>query len=245
MRNTWSIPRRAALLIGLGCWLGIAPVAFGAVPTQNVHSLQDSAMLAKVIEENEAVLKLNPNDLQALKTLGIAYHNLSVMGKKGVSQKAFANLNQVLQRAPEDYEALAYLGSTYTLLGRDATNPFTKLSQVYKGCKVLDGAVAKAPNNPVVRLTRAINSLSLPDFFNRRDLTREDLFHLLRLHEKATPQLAPDVLAKVYFNLGEYYKGKGRSHWGEADKYWQKAVEADPQGNDAAMARQRLEAYKP
>jgi len=215
-------------------------ITWAETQRENVYGLMDYQGLKRIIEEKEGILKENPNDVSALKILGIAYHNLSVLGKKGVSEKAFSTLNKAYELAPQDNEILVYLGSARTLLGRDATFPLTRLYQVNKGCRLMDEAVSNARDNIVVRLTRANNSLALPSFFNRAKYAKEDMLYLLRLSEKE--KFPPELLATIYYTLGEYYKG--REEWDKAREYWQKAIKVAPDSEDGIAAQKRLEVYR-
>jgi len=216
-------------------------ITWAETQRENVYGLMDYQGLKRIIEEKEGVLKENPNDVSTLKVLGIAYHNLSVIGKKGMSEKAFATLNKAYGLAPQDNEILVYLGSARTLLGRDATFPLTRLYQVNKGCRLMDEAVSKARDNIVIRLTRANNSLALPSFFNRAKYAKEDMLYLLKLSEKE--KFPPELLATIYYTLGEYYKG--REEWDKAREYWKKAIKVAPESEDGIAAQKRLEVYRP
>lgn len=209
----------------------------------NIHQLMDFKELTRIINEKEEILKKHPSDINTLKVLGIAYHNLSVIGKKGACGKAFSILTRAYELAPNDYEILVYLGSTRTLMGRDAIIPFAKLYQVNKGCRIMDEAISKAPDNIVVRLTRANNSLALPEFFNRAKYAEKDLLYLLKLSKKDPENFPPDLLATISYTLGEYYKGK--EQWNKAKEYWKQAVESAPESKDGILARNRLEVYNP
>ncbi|MDI6704511.1 MAG: tetratricopeptide repeat protein [bacterium] len=242
-RSNWKV--KAILSVGILCYLFIGGAVLAEIPEINIYGLMDYKELKRVIEKNEEILKKNPSDVNVLKTLGIAYHNLSVIGKKGVCQKAFSILTKAYELAPHDYEILVYLGSTHTLLGRDATLPLTRVYQVIKGCRIMDKAVSKVPDNIIVRLTRAHNSLALPSFFKRAKYAEEDLLYLLKLSKKAPEKFPPDLLATIYYNLGEYYKGNGKSQWNKARDYWKQAVEVAPESEDGIAAQKRLEVYKP
>lgn len=211
----------------------------------NICEVMDFKELTRIINEKEEILKTHPSDISTLKVLGIAYHNLSVIGKKGVCKKAFSILTKAYELTPQDYEILVYLGSSRTLMGRDAIIPFAKLHYVYNGCRIMDEAVSKSPDNIIVRLTRANNSLALPGFFNRAKYAKKDLLHLLKLSKKAPKDFSSELLATIYYTLGEYYKGEGESQWDKARECWEKAIEIAPESKDGILSSERLEVYKP
>ena len=61
-----------------------------------------------------------------------------------------------------DARAQAMLGSTFTMKGRDAIWPTTRLSLVREGNEKMDTAVIMAPNDPLVRFTRALTTFTCP-----------------------------------------------------------------------------------
>ncbi|MBU0701223.1 hypothetical protein KKE26_08040 [bacterium] len=240
VRLVWK--GRIILSVGVLCYL----LATGSVRGEvNIHGLMDAKKLQEIIRAKEDILKTQPEDIKSLKISGIAYHNLSVIGKKGICEKAFSVLTKAYEIAPQDDEILVYLGSVHTLLGRDAVFPLTRLYEVNKGCRLMDKAVSKSPDNIAVRLTRANNSLGLPSFFNRAGYAEKDLFYLLQLSKKRPNEFPPELLATIYYTLGEYYKGEGKGQWDTARKYWNKAVEVAPESENGIAAQKRLEVYKP
>ena len=225
--------QRIVLSIGVLFYLLAAGSVRGEV---NIHGLMDIKKLQEIIRAKEDILKTQPKDIGSLKILGIAYHNLSVAGKKGVCEKAFSILTKAYELAPNDDEILVYLGSVHTLLGRDGIVPLAKLYQVNKGCRIMNKAVSKSPDNIAVRLTRANNSLALPPFFNRIEYAEKDLLYLLQLSKKRPKEFSSDLLAAIYYTLGEYYKEKGKGKLSKAREYWNKAVEAAPESRDGIAA---------
>ncbi len=226
--------------------IGILCCLFAITPARaevNIHGLMDAKKLQEIITAKENVLKNHPEDIESLKILGIAYHNLSVIGKKGVCKKAFSALTKAYELKPHDDEILVYLGSVHTLLGRDAIIPYVRLYQVNKGCWIMDKAVSRSPDTIMVRMTRANNSLALPFFFNRLRYAEKDLLHLLQLSKKASNKFPPDLLANIYYTLGEYYKEKGKGQWDKAREYWNNAVEVAPESEDGIKAQKRLDVY--
>jgi tetratricopeptide (TPR) repeat protein len=116
--------------------------------------------------------------------LGIAYHNLALIKEDlETSTKAV----ELLKKAGEFYEGqynkknpliLIYLGSSYTLLGRDSKKIAQKVSNVNTGLAFIDKAVSLDSNNITLRIIRASNSLELPEMFGRDKKIKEDLAYL-------------------------------------------------------------------
>jgi len=68
----------------------------------------------------------------------------------------------------------------------------------------MDKAMKRDPDNVSVRMTRALNSKSLPTFLNRGDIALEDFEYLAGLIEK-NPESLTSIKKKVYSNLTELY----------------------------------------
>ncbi|MCP4050984.1 MAG: hypothetical protein GY730_09800 [bacterium] len=100
-----------------------------------------------------------------LKIIGIAWHNLGHLGQTGAGEKSFKYLEKASKLMSDDMEILAYMGSAETLKARDDWFPISKLMGVNSGASKIDKAIENDPDNVIVRLVRANNSLALPSFF--------------------------------------------------------------------------------
>jgi tetratricopeptide (TPR) repeat protein len=217
----------------------LAPVGALAQPAlRDVYDLQDQKMLQQIVREHEAVLARDPNSVDSLKVLGIAYHNLGRQKVSGSVGKALARLERAAELAPNDQEIRVYLGSAKTMEARDSWNPITKTLSVRKGMGWIDDAVEKDPDNVTVRLVRAHNSLELPRMFNRVRHAQGDLLHLQALAEKNPKAFDLPLHAEIFFLLGEVSE-IGRDD-AKARAYWQKAVEAAPESDYGHKAKARL-----
>lgn len=161
-------------------------------------------------------LDQNPSDYEALQGLGIVYFYMALKDSKTYAKTAVQRLEQAYQKKPDDNVVLCYLGSAYTLLAKDAWNPFKKSSYANKGFERMDEAVRKDSDNITIRLTRAYNSKNLPRFLNRRLFAYEDFEHLTGLFEKGLKVL-PSLRVSVYRNLSALYEEDGKT--AEANKY--------------------------
>jgi tetratricopeptide (TPR) repeat protein len=174
--------------------------AVGQSATQPVTGLMEKDKLTSIVSAEQAILKDNPQDAAALKTLGIAYHNLAALKTDDASAKAVETLTRAVDLLPDDSEALAYLGSAHTLAARDAWNVTAKVSNVNKGVALLDKAVRRDGNNVGIRMLRGNNALGLPDMFERKPVAKED-FTFIASRLEASGHGDPVLLAEVYFKL--------------------------------------------
>lgn len=99
-------------------------------------------------------------------------------GEKDAVEKCIAKLEDALKAQPQNQTARVYLGSAYTLRSRDLDFGLKKLEALRHGLALMDEAVAAAPNDPKVRLARALTTSELPAIFGRSSSTRKD-FELL------------------------------------------------------------------
>jgi tetratricopeptide (TPR) repeat protein len=173
------------------------------------------ALLAHV-DQLKGRLDRNPSDCEAQQGLGIVYYYVAIKDPKTYTQKAVQYLEQAYQKKPDDNVVLCYLGSVYTMLAKDASDPMSKLSYVNKGIEYMDKAIRKDPDNITVRLTRANNSKASPTFLNRRSIAYEDFEHLANLFEKGL-KVPSQLRASVYRSLAALQKEDG--NMAKAQKY--------------------------
>lgn len=149
-----------------------------AAEIQDLRGEEASATLVRY----EAILKSNPADFEALKGAGIILHQLSRTNHtKDQVESAERYLKQAQKLQPQDSEISAWLGSVITMKAIFETDPGKQTFFVKLGTRMLDKAVRQAPNNTVVRLTRAYNSLELPAFLLRTRFAVEDFKYYLNL----------------------------------------------------------------
>jgi tetratricopeptide (TPR) repeat protein len=166
-----------------------------------------AAVLVKITQLQQR-LDQNSSDYEALRDLGIAYHNAALKDSKAYAKKAIEYLEKAHAKKMDDNVVLCYLGSAYTLLAKDASNRMDRMSFVNKGVEYMDKAARKDPDNIAIRMTRANNSKSLPKFLNRRPIAYEDFEHLADLFQKDLRVPSP-LKISVYHSLAALYKEDG------------------------------------
>ena len=188
--------------------LFLAALLFLATPVwaKDWHGLQDltDVQLSEKISGFQKGLDQNPSDYEALKALGIAYHIKARKDAREYAPRAVEFLSRAYEINKKDNETMCYLGSATTMMAKTTWNPISKMSYVNKGAGLMDKAVKRDPDNVSVRMTRALNSKSLPSFLNRVDIALEDFEHLAGLIEKNSGYLT-SIKKKVYSNLAELY----------------------------------------
>lgn len=189
---------------------GVLLILVSTAIASDWHALHDldEATISNQITLLQEKLKKQPENYEAIKGLGIAYHMRAKGDATGYAGKAVDFLTRTLSINAKDYEAMCYLGSATTMLAKTTWNPTKKLSYVKKGTAMMDRAVSEDPDNVSVRMTRAYNSMKLPVYLERGHLALEDFEHLVSLIEKG---LVIDVLTrkKIYSSLVDLYAKKG------------------------------------
>jgi cytochrome c-type biogenesis protein CcmH/NrfG len=185
--------------------------------SKDVGQSQMDNRIAVYIEK----LEQDPDHYEALKALGIAYSKKARTDFKKYTPKAVECLTRAYEMDKTDYETMCYLGSTTTMMANTTRNPFKKMSYVNKGTAQMDKAVRKDPDNISVRLTRAFNSKSLPEFLNRGHIAIEDFEYLATLIDK-NPNIRQDTKKTVYGNLVELYEKAGNE---EKKKHFQRLLD--------------------
>ncbi|MDR3416527.1 MAG: hypothetical protein P4L83_10105 [Nevskia sp.] len=226
--------------------LGLLALAATAAPPPQppasaaaLYSLMDQDALKALAGEAARRYAATPGDLDALRTLGIAYHNLAVLGASGASEKALDYLDQLNRLAPQDHVALAYRGSATTMVGRDSWNVLTKVQKVRLGIARIDEAVRLDDTNIVIRLVRATNSLLLPDLFERKPIARQDFTFIaqaLETRKDGDPQLLAEACYQLAMLESAPSEQDQRRNWLEKAR---DAAPASDWGMKAARELQR------
>jgi tetratricopeptide (TPR) repeat protein len=133
---------------------------------------------------------------------------------------------------------LALLGSSITMVGRDASNIVEKMRYVNEGTTLIDKAVTRAPDSVFVRMVRSENSAGLPKMFDRRRFVKEDLLHVEKILARAPKELPLSSQAEVYYKLGTIFKSEDDAS--KAKTYFKRAAEVSPGSESGKKAKREL-----
>jgi hypothetical protein len=128
----------------------------------------------------DAASATGQQEIQELYRRGLA-------GDRAAVEQCIAKLETIIKTQPNNQLARVYLGSAFTLRSRDLGFGPKKLETLKRGLAMMDEAVAAAPEEPKVRLARALTTSSLPGIFGRRASSRKD-FALLAESARRTPE---------------------------------------------------------
>lgn len=197
---------------------------------------------ARQLSEMKQDLANQPTNTALLFKIADFCHDEGVKENKEAVKLAERYFRELLKIDPSNAPALALLGSTYTMKGRDAFWPGTQISLVKEGIKIMDEAAKLAPENFQVHLTRGLNNVHMPGFLKREEIARNDLAWLWE-KIKAAPAAHPDAV-KQEVALWYGYALKKAKKRTEARAVWEKGLTLDEKSVFAVEIRKNLEKEK-
>lgn len=126
----------------------------------------------------------------------------ALSGDKAAVEQCIAKLDDALKSEPANQLARVYLGSAYTLRSRDLGFGPKKLQVLKQGVAVMNDAVAAAPNEPKVRLARALTTSALPGILGYKAETRKDFEELTAMAQRTPEKFEEGDLQIVFYNAG-------------------------------------------
>jgi tetratricopeptide (TPR) repeat protein len=177
------------------------------------------------MSQSKNIQPYSPNlNKQELFSEGVKLHERAIDGDKNAVKQAYELFKRIHELDPQDLLAEAYLGSLTSLLGRDGIDPNERLNLALKGVKILDGVIAKEPENIEIRSLRAYVNFNLPEmFFHRTAAAIKDFEYLLSRYEQNKNVFAEEFYWQVLFDLGLAYKRLDKKN--EATLIWNKLLQ--------------------
>jgi hypothetical protein len=143
----------------------------------------------------------------------ISFHNAGRDGDVSATPQAVKILEGIVKDEPKNVLANTYLGSSYALTARDASNVTDKIRFTNRGLRYLDLAVSIAPEDFVARIVRVSVSKNLPEMFGRSDMVVEDLMVLDKIFSVSQSPMQAAYMVNVYEDLAERAPQQG--NWEE------------------------------
>ncbi|MBN2206957.1 MAG: hypothetical protein JW742_06115 [Candidatus Aminicenantes bacterium] len=183
----------------------------------------------------ENQLKAKPDDPALLLRLGRVFHDQAGLdGRTDVVAKAERHLSRLLAVEPDNAPALVYRGSLETMKAKESGPSLESLEFLNRGFAWMDRAVLLAPDDPEVRLVRAVNGAFIPVEFGRGDLALEDFRAIERITAGAPGGLPPDFTVAYSFYYGRFLAERGER--AAAKPLLKKVLELAPGSPLAAQA---------
>jgi hypothetical protein len=120
--------------------------------------------------------------------------------------------------------------------------PWDKMKYMKKGFAKMDSAVVLNPDEPELRLIRAINSTSEPQMFNRLNIASSDFKCIEELDKEKLEDMMNKFWLLYYFYFGLALENNEQME--SAREKFIKVIEIDSSSELAENARQQLEQIK-
>lgn len=162
-----------------------------------------------------------PVALKADKTADInmkykQWHDICLQGDVDKIEEQIAKFEAQITANPKDDLARAYLGSSYALKAKHSLFPPTKLSSLKKGKALLEEAVKGSPDNPRVRMVRAIAYYRVPKRFDTRPTSVADFENLLEETKKKSSVLQKNEKQVILYYAWLAFTEEKNQHAAEA-----------------------------
>lgn len=187
----------------------------------------------------EKALAAQPTNTALLFEIADLCHDEGVHDNKDAVKLAEKFLRSLLNLEPTNAPALALLGSTYTMKGRDAFWPTTQISLVKQGNKFMDDAVKLAPDLARVRLIRGLNNVHMPGWLGREKVALDDLTWLWKRIATAPAEFTEKQRQEVALQYGVALRKAKRN--AEAIPVWKAGIAMNERSGYANQMRKLLE----
>jgi tetratricopeptide (TPR) repeat protein len=204
-----------------------------------ISGQEDIDKLIDLKKEFESQTELAPKErLKYILTLD----NLVNYGKgyKDELKKAFELTQKLKEEKNNKFNPYIGLleGYTLSLMGREASNPIEKISNVKKAINYLDESKLYYSKSTFIPLLCGNIFLALPDFFEQRKKAFETF---LFLEKRIDAKISSGVKCNIYFNLAQLYKQKRELD--KTVKYWKKAIKVDRDSICANRAKKLIKIF--
>jgi tetratricopeptide (TPR) repeat protein len=186
----------------------------------------------------EAQHRAQPTNTSVLFALGDLCHDEGVRDNREAVKLAEKYFRSLLELDPNHARAMALLGSTLTLKGRDAFWPTTQIDYVKQGNRAMDNAVRLAPEDAEVRFIRAINNFHMPKFLGREQIVQEDFAWLWKQLLQHPENTKLDRKQEIALHQGLTLKKLKRN--AEAREVWEQGLTWAPESTWATRLREEL-----
>lgn len=198
---------------------------------------------AETFQERLALLQTrlaaNPTNTTVLFHLGELCHDEGAEGNEEAVRLGEKYFKRLLELDKRHAMARVLYGSVLTMRARDTFWPLTRISLAKKGIKEMDAAVEIAPQDPAVRLARAVNNFHMPAFLGRENIVASDFQILWKRVQEDPGSLSTPLRQEIALYQGRLLKKKKAID--QARQVWQTGLEFDPQSPLAAQLRKELE----
>jgi hypothetical protein len=164
----------------------------------------------------------------------LAWHNECLSGKTRTIDAKMKAFEQCLKTNPNDHLATVYLGSASALRAKASFWGPSKLKYLKRGQKLMDAAIKAAPNDPRVRMVRAIGYYKVPKRFNCRKTSIKDFETLLPIVEHKPSLLLINERQAILYYAHLAFSEEGHD---DADRVKKLCHQLDPKSKYGKLTR--------
>ena len=157
-----------------------------------------------------------PPELEEVITKAVLLHREGVKGNKDAVEEAVELLEGIDGDMPPI--SIGFLGSLYTLKGRDAKNVVNAMRFTNRGIGLIDEAVDLQPDGYSLRMLRAINNIEIPAMFGRKDIAIADMKFIAEKYKDEDHSRSLDTFKDV---LGHLIKHAKDTEAADDQKRWE------------------------
>lgn len=137
------------------------------------------------------------------------WHNICLKGDSKEIDTQIKRYEARIKTNNNDQLARVYLGSACALRAKSSFWITTKLKYLRRGQSLMDEAVAKAPQEPRVRMIRAIGSYKVPKRFGRRKIAVADFEKLLPIASDKSFELQTNERQVILYYAWKTFEEEG------------------------------------
>ena len=164
---------------------------------------------------------------------------LGEAGDRAAAEKAHELATEVRSLFPEDPLVEALYGSSYSLIGRYASDGSAMFAHAIEGIEIIENAVRRDPENIELRKIRAQHSYRLPEaFFHRTAAAITDFEYLAAQFRACSSDIDSGEYQKILYQLGDCYRRLGMT--ADAREIWDELLNLHPDSPYAEVVRKQL-----
>ncbi|CAM2007035.1 hypothetical protein [Acanthopleuribacter pedis] len=181
-------------------------------------------------------LHYNPADVKATVEVGLSYFSVSESRNFDFLARACGFLGEALAKSPGDAELTMHLGLATGARALDMKpTVFKRLKFAREGFRLMDKAVALAPDCPNLRLLRGGAQLMAHPILRRGETLKQDAGAVLAFMKSPSFERLPDYQRARYHLFAGSYSDRGQAGRTEAEAQWRLAADL---GGDSAIAQE-------
>lgn len=201
-----------------------------------VHAAPEAQGIAEADPEK---LPDDMTERAALMEEGLRLLSLGEAGDHAAAEEAYKLAKEGRSLFPQEPVVEAFYASSYSLLGRYASDSNTMFAHAVEAIEIMENAVRQAPENIELRKIRADHSYRLPEaFFRRTAAAITDFEYLAAQYRNGSKAIDSEEYHRILYRLGDCYLRLGMT--AEAKEAWDELLNLQPGSPYASAIREQL-----